>query len=179
MNETQKKVVLVDENDHVLGEMEKLEAHEKGLLHRAISVFIFNEHGQMLLQQRAADKYHSPNLWTNACCSHPYLDETYQEAAERRLQEELNISVPLKPIFQFTYKADVGDGLYEHELDHVFSGTYNEEITPNPDEVKAIKWMTVNEVREDMEENKENYTVWFQIIFDKFLNYFLDESQLI
>ncbi len=179
MNETIQKVVLVDENDQVLGEMEKLEAHEKGLLHRAISVFIFNRHGQMLLQQRASQKYHSPNLWTNACCSHPYLGERYQEAAERRLQEELNLSTPLKPLFQFIYKADVGEGLYEHELDHVFVGNYEGEISPNPKEVKALKWITVNELTQDMQENREEYTVWFQIIFDKFLNFFLDESLLV
>ncbi len=172
-------VVLVDENDEVLGEMEKLEAHEKGLLHRAFSVFIFNTKGQMLLQQRAASKYHSPNLWTNACCSHPRLGESYEEGAHRRLQEELNIDTPLKHLFQFTYKSEVGEGLYEHELDHVFLGNFEGEIDFNPEEVQALKWMSVNELSQDISANRENYTVWFQIIFDKFLNFFLDESLLV
>lgn len=178
MNSEKSKVVLVDVNDEVLGVEDKLIAHEKGLLHRAFSVFIFNDNGEMLLQQRAADKYHSPNLWTNACCSHPYLGETYEEGALRRLQEELNFTTPLKHLFQFIYQADVGKGLTEHELDHVFVGYYEEKIQPNPKEVEALRWMTTHELMKDIKENKDQYTIWFQIIFEKYLNFFLDESLL-
>ena len=127
----EEKVVLVTENDEVLGLMEKQQAHINGLLHRAFSVFLFNSKGEMLLQKRAAEKYHSPNQWTNACCSHPRANETYEEAAKRRLKEELGIDTEISEKFYFIYKADVGGNLWEHELDHVFVGNY-EGILSNP-----------------------------------------------
>lgn len=165
----EEKVVLVDEQDHVLGLMEKQQAHVAGLLHRAFSVFIFNEQGELLLQQRAASKYHSPLLWTNTCCSHPRENETYLDAAQRRLKEEMGFSCELKPAFHFIYKAQLGDNLFEHELDHVFTGTYSGEIHINPEEVEAFKWISRQNLIQDMKENPENYTIWFRIIFDEYL----------
>lgn len=165
----EEKVVLVDEQDRVLGLMEKQQAHVAGLLHRAFSVFIFNEKGELLLQQRAASKYHSPLLWTNTCCSHPRENETYLEAAQRRLKEEMGFSCELKPSFHFIYKAQLGDNLFEHELDHVFTGTYSGEIHINPEEVEAFKWVSRQNLIQDMKENPENYTIWFRIIFDEYL----------
>ena len=120
----EEQVVLVSEKDEILGVMDKMQAHENGILHRAFSVFLFNDKGEMLLQKRAADKYHSPNQWTNAVCSHPRMGETYMEAAQRRLKEELGIETPLTYRFNFLYKADVGQNLWEHELDHVFTGNF-------------------------------------------------------
>src|SRR5205085_371025 len=137
--------------------MEKMEAHQKGLLHRAFSVFIFNSEGKMLLQQRAAQKYHGGLLWTNACCSHPYPHEDLNDAAERRLQEELGFSTELKKIFAFTYKADVENNLIEHEFDHVFAGEYEGEIKPNSDEVADYAYFGVKEIGKLLEEKPENF----------------------
>ena len=130
------QVVLVDEQDHELGTMDKMEVHYKGILHRAFSIFIFNNRGEMLLQQRSAKKYHSGGLWTNACCSHPMQDDTIEKAALKRLQEEMGFTTPIKKAFTFTYRADVGDGLTEHEFDHVFTGIYNGTIVPAEAEVQ-------------------------------------------
>jgi isopentenyl-diphosphate delta-isomerase len=131
------EVILVDANDKAIGSMEKMEAHEKGLLHRAFSILLINEKGEMLLQQRAIEKYHSPGLWTNACCSHPRPSESNLDAAHRRLQEELGMSVELKEIFHFTYRAEFDDGLIEHEIDHVFLGLTNVNPTINSDKYTA------------------------------------------
>src|SRR5574343_481404 len=131
----EEKVVLVSENDAVLGLMEKMQAHENGILHRAFSVFLFNKNGDMLLQKRASEKYHSPEQWTNACCSHPRAEETYLQAAKRRIKEELGIDCDLEEKFWFIYKADVGQNLWEHELDHVFTGIYEGDFNLNPEEV--------------------------------------------
>lgn len=161
------QVVLVDEKDNEVGVMEKILAHEKALLHRAFSVFIFNDKGELLLQQRAASKYHSPSLWTNTCCSHPRPSETNLSAAERRLKEEMGFVCDLTYQFNFIYKAELDKGLTEHELDHVFFGTYNGPVTPNPEEVSNFKFVSMNEVLNDIRINPENYTVWFKIIFDK------------
>lgn len=161
-------VVLIDENDTELGVMEKQEAHIKGVLHRAFSVFIFNNSGEMLLQQRASQKYHSPLKWTNACCSHPRKNETYPQAAHRRLQEELGFDCELKEKFSFVYKAEVGQGLIEHELDHVFIGNYQEEIHFNKEEVNAVKWMAFSELISDLKNNPKDYTEWFKIIFEHY-----------
>lgn len=161
-------VVLVNEQDEVIGSMEKLQAHQYGLLHRAFSVFLFNEAGEMLLQQRAEEKYHSPGQWTNACCSHPKIGETYLEAAKRRLQEELNLSADLDFSFSFIYKADVGGGLWEHELDHVFQGIYNDNIYPNSEEVMDVRWITMQDLQEEVASNPENFTEWFKIILDQY-----------
>ncbi|AJW62150.1 isopentenyl-diphosphate Delta-isomerase [Elizabethkingia sp. HX WHF] len=164
----EEKVVLVNPNDDVLGVMEKMQAHQNGLLHRAFSVFLFNQEGKMLLQQRSATKYHSPNKWTNACCSHPRENETYLDGAKRRIHEELGINCELEEKFHFIYKADVGQGLWEHELDHVFIGTYNGEYQLNPDEVSAIRFVTMEELDEEIANKPELFTEWFKIIWDEY-----------
>ncbi|MBL6963650.1 MAG: isopentenyl-diphosphate Delta-isomerase [Bacteroidetes bacterium] len=167
----EEKVVLVNEQDEELGFMNKMEAHEKGVLHRAFSVFIFNDKGETLLQKRALSKYHSPGLWTNACCSHPQKGETYEEAALRRMPEEIGITTAITDAFWFIYKADVGQGLTEHELDHVFTGHYNENPKLNPGEASDWKWMQTEAVKKDIHLHPEIYTEWFKIIFNKYDEY--------
>ena len=164
----EEQVILVDENDNQIGLMPKMEAHEKALLHRAFSVFTFNDKGELLLQQRAADKYHSPLLWTNTCCSHQRNGETSLEAGKRRLQEEMGFTCELEEVFSFIYKAPFDNGLTEHELDHVMVGNYNENPIINREEVEAFKWMTLDEVKVDMEINPTIYTAWFTIIFKEY-----------
>jgi len=165
---TEEKVILVNENDEQLGLMPKMEAHRKAKLHRAFSIFVFNEKGDLLLQQRAADKYHSPKLWTNTCCSHQRDGETNISAGKRRLQEEMGFVCDLKEAFWFVYKAPFDNGITEHELDHVMIGNYNEDPIINTEEVESFKWMTLDDVKSDMNINPENYTKWFQIIFKEF-----------
>ncbi|WP_010252898.1 isopentenyl-diphosphate Delta-isomerase [Myroides injenensis] len=164
-------VILVNEKDEQVGVMEKIEAHEKALLHRAFSVFILNKNNEVMLQQRAAEKYHSPLLWTNTCCSHQRAGETNIEAGKRRLKEEMGFEVPLKDVFNFIYKAPFSNGLTEHEFDHVMIGYYDDEPNINPDEVEAWKWMSIEDIKEDMEKHPELYTEWFKIIFSKFYHY--------
>ena len=161
----EEQVILVDTNDNQIGLMAKMEAHEKALLHRAFSVFTFNDNGELLLQQRAADKYHSPLLWTNTCCSHQRDGESNLEAGTRRLQEEMGFTTDLKEVFSFIYKAPFDNGLTEHELDHVMIGYFDEKPTINKEEVEAYKWMTLENVKNDIENNPEFYTEWFKIIF--------------
>ncbi len=163
MNETE--VILVNEADEQIGTMEKIEAHQKALLHRAFSVFIFNSKGEMLLQQRAMEKYHSPGLWTNACCSHPSPGEDTQQAAERRLFEELGFKVPLKKSFSFTYRSVFDNGLTEHEYDHVFTGTYDGDIHSDPKEVMAYKFSSIEEINRALEKDPGRFTTWFNIAF--------------
>lgn len=158
------KVVLVNRNDEVKGTMEKMKAHYDGVLHRAFSILIFNEAGEILLQRRALSKYHSPGLWTNACCSHPQLDERYKEGAEERLMAEMGFTVSLKEVHHFIYKASFENGLTEHEFDRVFIGDYNGDVPFNLEEVDAIKWLTVESLYEDMEKNPNEYTEWFKIL---------------
>ena len=165
-------VVLVNAQDEVLGQMEKLQAHKNGLLHRAFSVFLFNKKGEMLLQRRSAQKYHSPNQWTNACCSHPRLTESYLEAAKRRLQEELGIETDLQEKFHFIYKADVGEGLWEHELDYVFTGFFDGDFSLNQTEVSEIRYVTVSDLEKEILTNPENFTEWFKIIWSEYRNHF-------
>ncbi len=165
----EEQVVLISENDEVLGLMDKMQAHENGLLHRAFSVFLFNEKGEVLLQKRAAEKYHSPNQWTNAVCSHPRDGETYLEGAQRRLKEELGIeAMELTPKFHFIYKADVGGNLWEHELDHVFTGNYNGNFSLNEEEVSEIRYITMEALDAEVESNPENFTEWFKIILGEY-----------
>jgi len=164
----EEQVILVDRNDNQIGLMAKMEAHEKAVLHRAFSVFTFNEEGKLLLQQRAADKYHSPLLWTNTCCSHQRNGETSLEAGKRRLQEEMGFTCELEEVFSFIYKAPFDNGLTEHELDHVMVGTYNNNPIVNKEEVEAFKWMTLEEVKIDLEKNPKSYTAWFTIIFKEY-----------
>ncbi|WLD25150.1 isopentenyl-diphosphate Delta-isomerase [Flavobacterium dauae] len=165
------QVILVNENDEPIGLMEKIEAHQKALLHRAFSVFILNNKNQIMLQQRAAGKYHSPLLWTNTCCSHQRKDETSIQAGKRRLHEEMGFSVELKELFSFIYKAPFDNGLTEHELDHVMIGYFNNEPVINKEEVESWKWMGIEEINEDIQQHPEIYTAWFKIIFDKFYHH--------
>ncbi len=165
-----RELILVDTNDQPTGTAGKMEAHRKGLLHRAFSVFIFNAKGEMLLQQRAKDKYHSPGLWTNACCSHPFPGEDTREAAGRRLQEELGFNTPLQENFSFIYKADFENGLTEHEFDHVFTGIYDGAINANQMEVQQYKFTPLEEILSDVEDNPGNYTVWFKLALPALLN---------
>lgn len=160
-------VVLVNEHDEEIGTMEKMEAHRKALLHRAFSVFIFNDRGEMLLQRRALKKYHSGGLWTNACCSHPRPGEQTGAAATRRLREELGFVTRLEPAFSFTYKAPFDNGLTEHEFDHVLTGHYNGGIRPNPDEVDDYCYKTMGEIRSDLSDHPHKYTEWFRIAFPR------------
>ena len=164
------EVQLVNPKDEPIGSMEKLEAHQKGLLHRAISLFIFNSKSEMLLQRRALEKYHSPGLWTNTCCSHPFPMEVPKQAAIRRLKEEMNIESKLNFAFKFTYKTEFPNGLIENELDHVFIGRSDETPHLNTDEAVAFKWVDLNDLKKNIKKHPENYTVWFKIIIEKHLN---------
>jgi len=164
----EENVILVNERDEQIGVMPKLEAHQKAVLHRAFSIFILNDHNEIMLQQRAAGKYHSPLLWTNTCCSHQREGESNVEAGRRRLREEMGFEVELTDVFHFIYKAPFDNGLTEHELDHVMVGRYNGEPSINPDEVADWKWIGIEDLRRDMMEHPQRYTVWFKIIFDEF-----------
>lgn len=159
------EVILVNEQDEPIGVMEKMEAHEKAVLHRAFSVFLFSKKGDMLLQQRALSKYHSPGLWTNACCSHPAPGESNEEAALRRLGEELGIVTPVKKAFHFTYKAEFDNGLTEHEFDHVFIGVFDAALDLNPDEVASVCYKSMDLVERELEQFPDQYTAWFKIAF--------------
>ena len=161
------EVVLVDKNDNPLGTMGKMQAHKSGALHRAFSIFIFNSKGEMMIHQRAFSKYHSPGLWTNACCSHPRINETTEEAAHRRLKEEMGFDCNLKEEFSFLYKADVGDGLIEHEFDHVFFGEFNGKPEINPAEVEEWKFVNHEILKEEIKNNPEEFTEWFKIAFEE------------
>ena len=167
----EEKVILVDREDNPVGTLPKMEAHEKGVLHRAFSVFILNKKGELMLQQRALHKYHSPGLWTNTCCSHQREGEENLQAGTRRLEEEMGFSVPLEELFSFIYKAPFDNGLTEHELDHVMLGYYEGIPEINSDEVNAWKWISLNEIASDLTVNPESYTVWFKIIFERFFNH--------
>lgn len=160
-------VILVDEHDVPVGTMEKMEVHQKALLHRAFSIFIFNGKGEMLLHRRADRKYHSGGLWTNACCSHPRPGEETLDAAHTRLQHEMGFDTALNKAFDFIYKAPFDNGLTEHEFDHVFSGTYTGEIHPNAEEVSDYCYMPVNEIRDSIRSHPQKYTEWFKIAFPK------------
>jgi len=159
-------VILVDEQDRATGEMEKLEAHRLGLLHRAFSVFVFDSFGRLLLQRRAWGKYHSPGLWTNTCCSHPRAGEETEAAAHRRLQEEMGFDCPVRHAFGFTYRAELGD-LIEHEYDHVFVGTWDGIPLPAPEEVAGCKYWELDEIERGLESQHEQFTAWFRLIWPR------------
>lgn len=161
------EVILVDENDKELGTAEKLQAHKEGKLHRCFSAFIFNSEGRLLLQKRAANKYHSAGLWSNTCCSHPRPGELTEAAAHRRLQEELGFDCLLTEAFQFTYKAHFDNGLTEHEFDHVFTGKFDGEVIPNPEEVSDFKWVGMDELKKDIQDNPDTYTYWLKVSIGK------------
>ena len=168
----EKKVVLVDKSGNQIGLMPKLEAHQKGILHRAFSIFLFNSKNQILLQKRSLIKYHSAGLWTNTCCSHPRDGEDIIDAGKRRLYEEMGIKTELKKEFEFTYKEVLGNEFIEHEFDHVLIGNFNGNPILNKDEVEDWKWMSLEEIKKDINENQEDYTVWFVIAFDYFYKNF-------
>ncbi len=164
-------VILVNEKDEQIGLMPKMEAHEKAVLHRAFSVFVFNKKGELLLQQRAASKYHSPLLWTNTCCSHQRNGETNIQAGKRRLMEEMGFECDLKEVTSFIYKAPFDNGLTEHELDHIMIGYYDQNPSINKEEVENYKWMRVEDVKNDIQIRPSAYTAWFKIIFENFYHH--------
>jgi isopentenyl-diphosphate Delta-isomerase len=165
-------VILVDATDHAVGQMEKMEAHLKGELHRALSVLIFNSRGEIMLQQRAFTKYHTPGLWSNTCCSHPRPGEESLPAASRRLIEEMGFSVPLTKAFDFVYRAGFDNHLIEHEFDHVYFGTFDGHPVINPEEAHAYRWVSPAQLLEEMQADATSFTVWFRIIVDKMLAHF-------
>lgn len=165
------KVIVVNERDEWMAVADKLEAHRQGTLHRALSVFLLNSKGEMLLQQRAIDKYHSGGLWSNACCSHPAPGESTIAAAHRRLKEEMGFDCQLLPAFILRYTAEVGNGLVENEYDHVFTGIYDGTIETNAAEVNAHRFVSLNEIERLLKTEAENFTPWFHLGFAKFLQY--------
>lgn len=166
MTQQEERVVLVDSDDRPVGELEKMQAHREGLLHRALSVFVFNGNGELLLQRRAHGKYHSGGLWTNTCCSHPRPGEPVGDAAARRLREEMGMDCNLAPRFAFVYRSELDDGLVEHEFDHVFLGTSEAEPDPNPAEVLEWRYVSPDEIRHELERNPGRFTSWFRICFE-------------
>ena len=162
-------VVLVDEQDNPIGKMEKQQAHIEGLLHRAFSIFIFNSEKKLLLQKRASSKYHCGGLWTNSCCSHPRENENIQDAANRRLAEEMGMQCSLKPIFTFMYRAEFDNGLIEHEFDHVFFGESDQNPKINPEEVETYRYIAMENLQQEVKEFPQNYTPWFIIALDRVL----------
>ena len=173
----EEKVVLVDIQDQQIGTMGKMEAHEKAELHRAFSVFVLNSKNELLLQQRAREKYHSPGLWTNTCCSHQRVRETNREAGARHMMEEMGMTVPLEELFTFIYRATFDNGLTEHELDHVMVGYTDDDPVINPEEVADFKWMEMEALQKDLTENPDHYTVWFTIIFDRFYKHIQEKNK--
>ncbi len=161
------QVILVNQHDQELGLMEKMEAHKKGLLHRAFSIFLFNSKGELMLQRRALSKYHSGGLWTNTCCSHPRQGETVLEAAHRRLDEEMGMACEMKQAFHFVYRAELDHGLTEHELDHVVLGFTDHQPILNQEEVMDWKYMSLDQVAKDMQAYPEHYTEWFKVVFNQ------------
>ena len=163
-------VVLVNQNDEKIGLMQKMEAHQKGVLHRAFSVLIFNRNKKLMLQKRNLNKYHSPGLWTNTCCSHQRNGESNISAGMRRLKEEMGFSTELKELDSFIYKVKFENGLIEHELDHILVGEYNSDIKPNYEEVDDWKWMDLEDIKNDIKINSDKYTEWFKIIIENNYN---------
>lgn len=166
------EVILVNEQDQQIGIMEKMAAHIVPRLHRAFSIFIFNSKGELLLQQRALTKYHSPGLWTNTCCSHPKNGETLEQATARRLMEEMGVRCEMHEVFTFIYKAPVGLGLTEHEFDHVWFGRSDDTPVINTEEVAAFKYMSLDDIAEDLQARPELYTEWFKISFEAVRRHF-------
>lgn len=166
------RIILVDENDTSLGSIEKLEAHEQGLLHRAFSVFIFNSKGELLLQKRALGKYHSAGLWTNTCCSHPNYGEETEDAIHRRLKEEMGMKTDVDFKFKFTYKASLENNLTEHEIDHVYFGFSDDNPLINLEEVSDWKYISMEEIQKEIGSHPEIYTSWFKICFPEVLTHF-------
>ncbi len=166
MNENE-QIILVDEADNEIGFCEKLEAHQKGVLHRAFSVFIFNSNHELLLQKRAETKYHSGGLWTNTCCSHPLKGENTEEAVYRRLKEEMGITSQVGLAFSFIYKADMGNGLIEHELDHVYFGFSDDLPVLNHNEASDYKYISAETLKEELINHPDQFTAWLKICFSQ------------
>ena len=164
----EEQVILVDKHNNQIGLMSKLQAHQIGLLHRAFSIFIFNKKNELMLQQRSSKKYHSPLLWSNTCCSHQRVGESNIQAGKRRLKEEMGFSTDLEEIFSFVYKVSFDNGLSEHELDHVLIGYWESSPKINTSEVEGWKWMSLEDIKCDINLRPQIYTAWFKIIFDKF-----------
>ena len=162
------QVILVNKQDEQIGLAEKLEVHQSGQLHRAVSVFVFNENGELLLQKRASTKYHGAGLWTNTCCTHPRDGETSEACAVRRLKEEMGIDAEVEKQFSFVYKAEVENGLIENDYDHVFFGVYDGKMELNPDEAEDCTFASLDKVFTDAVNHPERYSIWFRIIIDKF-----------
>jgi isopentenyl-diphosphate delta-isomerase len=167
-------VILVDENNNQIGFEEKILAHKKNLLHRAFSIFIFNDSFEILLQKRAPNKYHSGNLWTNTCCSHPLENLSLVESAKKRLVEEMGIKANLNEVFSFIYQAEFDNGLFEYEYDHVLFGISNNQPILNPDEAIDYKWIKISDLKAQIEKNPGNFTVWLQIMINNYFKYFED-----
>ena len=166
------RVILVDEDDNPVGTEEKLNAHQNGgKLHRCFSIFVFNDKGEMMLQKRADGKYHCGGLWTNTCCSHPKPSEDVEDAAHRRIQEEMGFDCSMEEVFVFQYKADFDNGLTEHEMDHTFIGRYNKDPNPNSEEVGDWKWIKINDLKKDIQKNPDKDTPWFKIAVEKVLKH--------
>jgi isopentenyl-diphosphate delta-isomerase, type 1 len=163
------QVILVDENDREIGAAGKLAAHREGLLHRAFSIFVFHPNGKLLLQKRARTKYHSDGLWSNTCCSHPRPGEAIQAEARRRLSQEMGFVCDLEEVFDFTYRIKLTDQLTEHEIDHVFIGTFDGDPVPNPEEVDDWKWIEVEQLQRDLQGNPADYSYWLRICIDQVL----------
>ncbi|MEQ8153681.1 MAG: isopentenyl-diphosphate Delta-isomerase [Clostridiaceae bacterium] len=160
-------IITINDLDEETGFVEKMEAHHKGVLHRAFSILVFNCHNQLLLQKRSEKKYHSPGLWTNTCCSHPRHGENLQDAIYRRLKEEMGVTCELNEVFSFIYKAELGEDLFEHEYDHVFFGVYDGEVFPDKYEVDDYRWMHISEIEESITNHPEIYTYWFKELFGR------------
>jgi isopentenyl-diphosphate delta-isomerase len=169
-NTIEEEVILVNERDEQTGTIAKMEAHRKALLHRAFSIFIFNSKGEMLLQQRAMGKYHSPGLWTNTCCSHPRPGEEVEKAAQRRLKEEMGIDTQLHKAFDFIYRTEFENGLTEFEFDHVYTGVFNGPLYPDRQEVHDYCYRSMEDIEYDLQRRPEKYSAWFRIAFPKILS---------
>lgn len=163
----EERVILVDEDDVERGSAEKLRAHADGALHRAFSVLVFNRRGEILLQRRAAGKYHSGGLWSNTCCGHPRPGEETARAARRRLREEMGFECELVRLFGFRYRVELAGGLSEHEYDHVFAGRYDGAPLPDPAEVDAWRWTSLDAIRREVAEASERYTHWFPLLLER------------
>ncbi|WP_285008552.1 isopentenyl-diphosphate Delta-isomerase [Pedobacter faecalis] len=166
------EVILVDEQDNAIGTMQKMEAHELGKLHRAFSVFVFNSRGELLLQQRALDKYHSGGKWTNTCCSHPRSGEDTIDAANRRLMEEMGLNTSLEHVFSFMYHAPVNERLSENEFDHVFFGVSDALPEPDADEVADYRYVMMDELAADLTDHPDRYTEWLKICFNRVTDHY-------
>ena len=170
-------VILVDSSDSQTGTINKLEAHQKGLLHRAYSVFLFNEQNQLLLQKRAESKYHSGGLWSNTCCSHPVPGQFLIRSAQERLMEEMGIRTSLTPLFSFTYKTAFENGLIENEYDHVLIGHFNASPLPNPSEVSNWRYASLEQIKSEIEIAPETFTYWFTLVYEKVFKYMHSHKQ--